>query len=647
MRTYLFILLSFLSIIQVHSQEFEYSTSSKKAISLYESAMHCMDLADYNCVIERLQKALEVDRTFLEAYLLMADAYDLLGNKEKVIRTCLLAQSINSEKYPLVYYFLAMAYFETGQYADALSNIKGYLSFKKYTAKQEKHLKHIITQCEFAIEALKHPVPFTPVNVGEGINSKYNEYWPSLSLDEQTLVFTRQIPKDEQNPISEFNRQEDFYASLFNDSIWQGSKNLGSPLNTPGNEGAQSLSSDGQRLYFTACDRNDGFGKCDIYYTYKKDNSWIKPVNVGTPVNSYYSEKQPSISADGRTLYFTSNRPSGKGGYDIYMSTLTDEGKWTPPVNLGDSVNTSYDEQSPFIHSDNKTLYFASNGWPGMGNLDIYFSKQKGENIWSTPVNLGYPINTYAEEMGLIVNAKGNHAYYSSERIAGKGKDIFEFELYEKARPLPVSYMKGKVYDSISRVPLAAKFELIELQTSEVISESQSSQFNGEFLVCIPTDKDYVLNVSKKGYLFYSDNFTLTGENDKTKPFLKDVPLQPIQEGSMIVLKNIFFNTNSYELKKESTTELNKVVQFLTDNTGVKVEISGHTDNVGTDAFNLSLSQNRAKSVADYLISKGIESSRMNYKGYGKTLPISNNSTEKGRSLNRRTEFKIISGLKN
>jgi outer membrane protein OmpA-like peptidoglycan-associated protein len=635
--------LFFTGLMQVCSQPDEYSTKSIKAIGLYEEAERCFNLKDYQCVLERIQNAIDIDKNFIEAYLLLIDMYDETGDKEKEIKYCYISLSIDSKKYPLVYYYLALALYQTAKYSDALTNANTFLSLNKFTANQKKYLQHVMINCEFALKAIQHPVTFSPVNLGDSINTKYDEYWPSISADEQTLVFTRLIPRNENYEISNINRQEDFFESVNVNGVWQGAKPLGPPINTPGNEGAQSLSADGQKMYFTACDRPDGMGKCDIYFSYKKGDTWSNPVNLGPPVNTEYSEKQPSISSDGKTLYYVSNNPKGKGKYDIWMSTLSSDGTWTEPVNLGDSVNTPYDEQSPFIHPDNKTLYFASDGWPGMGGLDVFYTRRKSDNTWSTPVNLGYPINTNSDEMGLVLNAKGNHAYYSSGRTAEKGKDIYEFELYEEARPQPVSYMKGKVYDSETKAPLRAKFELIDLQTSKTISEEYSSKYNGEFLVCIPTERDYALNVSKKGYLFFSENFTLSGIHEETKPFLKDVPLQQLKAGNKIILKNIFFETNSYELKAESTAELDKVVQFLNDNPSLKVEISGHTDNTGTNAFNQILSENRAKAVAEYLIKKGIPQIRLTSKGYGRTVPVADNNTDEGRAQNRRTEFKIIS----
>jgi outer membrane protein OmpA-like peptidoglycan-associated protein len=366
-------------------------------------------------------------------------------------------------------------------------------------------------------------------------------------------------------------------------------------------------------------------------------------MNMGATVNSSSWDSQPSVSSDGNTLYFTSDRSGGKGKKDIWKTTKNDKGEWTTPVNLGDTINTHNDEMAPFIHPDDQTLYFTSNGHQGMGGYDIFYSRKDSSGNWETPINIGYPINTSDDESCLIVNANGDLAYFSSDRPGGKGSmDIYSFPLYEKARPKRVTYLKGTVYDKVTKNKLEAKFELVDLATGKIYTESFSDKVTGEFLVCLPTEKDYALNVSKDSYLFYSENFTLTGIHSNSDPFLKDIPLQPIKKDEIVILKNIFFDTDKFDLKTESTAELEKLYDLLVKNPKLKIEISGHTDNVGDDKYNQVLSENRAKAVYDYLVLKGIAKERLTYKGYGETKPIETNDTEAGRAINRRTEFKVI-----
>ncbi|MFW5887006.1 MAG: OmpA family protein, partial [Bacteroidota bacterium] len=356
--------------------------------------------------------------------------------------------------------------------------------------------------------------------------------------------------------------------------------------------------------------------------------------------------KQPSISADGSTLYFASDRPGGKGGLDIWMSKVDELGLWSSPINLGDSINSPGNEQSPFIHFDGQTLYFSSDGLVGFGGHDLYYTKKNLLGEWKKPINLGYPINTYDDEIGLMIDAEGKTGYFSSTNVINGKKqdnlDIYRFKLPQDIRPTPVSYMKGRVKDAEFKTSISARFELIDLMTGKTIHESYSDHKNGEFLVCIPANRNYALNVSKTGYLFYSENFSFEGIHSIEEPFLKDIELKKIKLGEIIVLRNVFFEHDSYVLKPESKSELNQLINFLNSNTRLKVKIGGHTDYHGTGEYNLTLSQNRAKAVKDYLVENGIEITRLTYKGYGETKPIATNDTPGGRALNRRTECKII-----
>jgi len=323
---------------------------------------------------------------------------------------------------------------------------------------------------------------------------------------------------------------------------------------------------------------------------------------------------------------------------------LQPNGAWGAPKNLGPKINSKGKEESVFIHPDGKTLYFGSNGHIGMGGLDLYVSRMDEKGEWGEPVNLGYPINTYGDENSILVSPTGDLAYMASNRAGGMGGlDLYQFPLYEAARPGKITYVKGKVYDANTKAALGAHFELLDLATGKSIVESDANSGNGEFLVCLPVDKDYALHVSQPGYLFYSENFALKELSDPTKPFQMDVPLQPIDTGSVIDLKNVFFETAKYDLKPESKVELDKLVAFLNVNKTIRGELSGHTDNVGDKKSNMTLSQNRAKAVYDYLVKAGIDPKRLTYKGYGDTRPKVANDSDEHRATNRRTEFKVIS----
>jgi outer membrane protein OmpA-like peptidoglycan-associated protein len=516
----------------------------------------------------------------------------------------------------------------------------------RYTSLTDK----FIERCDFGIRGIKNPVDFQPKNLHADINTEFNEYLPALTADEKTLIFTRLIPTGKRLYDGSLEMQEDFFVSKKINAKFQKAKALGAPLNTYSNEGAQSISADGKILIFTSCDdefkknpHGRSYGSCDLYISTKTDDTWSKPRNLGAPVNTAYWESQPSFSADGRSLYFTSNRPSGKGGMDIWKTEMKADSSWTKPVNLGAVINTKSHEQSPFIHYDNQTLYFSSNGHIGMGNMDLFLSKLDSSGIWTEPKNMGYPINTHDDEVSLIVNPKGNRAYYaSSKKSEFGGLDLYTFELNRENRPNQVTYVKGTVFDISTNEELEALINLIDINQNKAIAQTISDKKNGEYLLCIPSGHDYAFNVSKPGYLFYSESFTLAKTEDSLKIFHVDIPLSPIKKGQRTILKNIFFAYDSYELQSTSFAELDKMYEFLSQNPDIKIEIGGHTDNTGSDSHNDQLSLNRAKAVYDNLILRGINEDRLSFKGYGSKQPIDTNQSPEGRQNNRRTEFKVL-----
>lgn len=618
------------------------STKSKKAQEFYNNAMKSYNLHYYSQAIDQFTDAVKEDDKFIEAWLSMAEVYMDMKKDEDAIKTYRKCTEIDPDFFPGMYINLGELEFINAEYKDARSDYEKYLTYPSISDKSRMLALAGVANCDFSLKAVANPVPFNPKNMGTAINNEMDQYWPSISVDEQTFVFTQLVPKDPNNEAVFGNRQEDFYISSFRSNGWEPAKFAGAPLNTPDNEGAQTLSADGKEIYFTACNRRDGYGLCDIYYSQWNRQSWTIPMNIGAPVNTKFKETQPSLSPDGRTLYFASNRTGGKGGLDLWQSTLQQDGNWSEPINLGDSINTPGEEQSPFIHPDNQTLYFSSTGLMGLGRFDLFVTRKNNQGKWTKPLNLGYPINTNFNEEGLIVNAKGNTAYYSSTRDGGLGgRDIYQFELYKEVRPKPVSYMKGVVYDAETKKPLRAKFELIDLESANTVMESFSQSNDGSFLISIPSGKDYALNANAPGYLFYSENFTLL-HADYSKPYLIDVPMKPIKSGEKAILRNIFFDTDKFTLKEESRFELEKLLKLLQDNPALKIQISGHTDNVGTPEYNRVLSENRAKAVVSFLTGKGIDVGRLTAKGFGETQPLASNDTEEGRAQNRRTEFMIL-----
>ncbi len=628
------------ALLPVTAEAQQLHTSSARAARFYREGSQSYDFFDYTGAEANLRQAVQADPRFYEAHMVLAELYSKQKRYTESARHYREAVKIDSLYFPPVLFQLANSELMSGDYEMALIHYRAYLDQKDISSKNEVLARRNVLNCEFAIEALKHPVQFSPVNMGKGINSADDEYWPSITADGLTMMFTRQGRPAERG-MNRVPAQEDFYLSYFGEDGWSVAVNAGPPLNSPANEGAQTLSSDGTYMYFTACDRPGGAGSCDIYFSSFSSGKWSIPFNVGPPVNTSHWESQPSVSANGRMLFFSGNKPGGFGGKDLWYSVKKKDNSWSEPINMGAMINTDGDEMSPFIHFDGRTLYFSSDGRPGMGGFDIYMTRMDDDSTWTEPRNLGYPVNTYNDETGLVIESGGQKAFFSSVRDNVNRKDIWYFNLAESIRPDPVSYLKGKVVDRETGLALQADYELIGISSQEILVESTTDQ-NGNFLVCLPAGNNYGLNVRKTGYLFYSGSFMLEGEHGAATPFIKQIPLNPVRAGEKMLLSNVFFEVDSWLLKNESRAELNNLVDLLKENIEVVVEIGGYTDSTGSDEHNLVLSERRARSVVDYLVSKGIEADRLKPKGYGNASPVGDNVTTEGRRLNRRTEVKIL-----
>jgi outer membrane protein OmpA-like peptidoglycan-associated protein/tetratricopeptide (TPR) repeat protein len=617
--------------LKVCGQAKQYSTANAAAVTYYQKAGSYLDRQDYANSILQLESAIEADKNFVEAHAQLGDILKMQLKYKQAAEHYNQVILLNPEFTRAVYLKLGETEVNLAEYATALIHLEKYITYPTITPENRQYARKLIADCEFSLQALKNPVAFKPVNLGPEINSVNDEYLPVSTADESTLIFTRKI-----------SNNEDFYKSTKQNGQWSASTYLSRLINTAEyNEGAQSLSQDGKYLFFTGCNRPDGLGRCDIYVSQKKNEDWSKPFNLSAPVNSSGWESQPSISADGRTLYFVSNRNGGYGGYDIWKCFITDKG-WSQPENLGPTVNTPYDEQSPFIHPDDSTLYFCSNGWPGLGNKDLFVSRLNKDGKWLKPDNMGYPINSNGDENGMSISTTGGYAYFASNTISGYGGfDIYMFELPEKTRPHPVTYVKGSVIDAATKKPIEAEVEIVDLVTNQPVYKNVSSPTQGDFLVTLVTGRNYGLTIIKNGYLFSSENFSLSGK-EPHKPFEIEVPLNTIEIGKSAILKNVFFDTNRFDLRPESRSALSYLIDFMTMNPTVSIEISGHTDSEGNDKLNQALSQSRAKSVYDYLVNHGINAAKLQFKGYGKLLPVVPNTTPENRAKNRRTEFKII-----
>lgn len=607
-------------------------SANRAAVSAYERAGQEILANRYGPAIQQLQLAVQTDPNFAAAWQRLGDVQRLSRNFREAKDSYLRVIAIDPAFFRGTWLNLGESELKLGDYEASRGHLSTYLAFPDIQEATRKRVLKMQADNEFALQALKSPVPFVPVNLGASVNSAQLEYLPALTADEETLIFTRQT-----------NQNEDFYISTKTDGKWGRARQLSSTINTPTfNEGAQCLSPDGRYLFFTGCNRPGGLGSCDIYLSSRQGTGWTEPFRLPPPVNSTGWESQPSISADGKTLYFVSSRANGLGGTDIWSSGLGEGGEWSPPVNLGPSINTPYDEQSPFIHPDGQTLYFSSNGWPGMGDKDLFVSRKTGDGIWSKPQNLGYPINTFGEEAGIVISSNGRNAYFNAVRDGGfGGQDLYAFELPEMLRPNAVTYTKGTVSDKKTKSLLGAEITITDLASGATVYEDASDEVTGGFLATLPAGKSYALHISKPGYLFHSENFALTQPQSYAKAYQLNVELEPIAAGSAAVMRNVFFDSGRFELLPSSRNELQLLVDFLRLNPRLTIEISGHTDNVGDERSNQLLSENRAKAVYSYLLAQKIPAARLSYAGYGESRPLNANGTEEERQLNRRTTFRI------
>lgn len=657
MKVKIYIMLLFLALTMA-AQGQDYSTQNKKAIKLYERAMETLYQGKNDAAMNGLEQALKEDGAFLEAHLVLAD---LMSNIDHV--------SMEENGEPSRHYrdeakrhyravveskrdFFAPAWVNLGKlelydrnYDEAIKCFETYLELDKRESENELDAKRGLKTARFRKEALAHPVPFNPQNLGAAVNSRDDEYLPSLTADGQTLVFTRRFPR-KATTTANTKEEEDLYVSTLANGQWSRAERMPEPVNSTDNEGAQCISQDGRIMFYTACNRNDGGGRCDLYMCVNKSGRWSKPRNLGSAVNSGAWEGQPTFSIDGRTLYFVSNRKGGHGGMDIWKTTF-DGGQWTAPENLGPEINTEFDEMSPFIHFDDRTLYFSSNRPEGMGGFDLFVAKRGDDGRWGAPTNLGYPINTEGDDNNLIVSANGRTAIFASERQGGQGKmDLYSFELPVESRPTVAICFKGRVSNAKDGQPVASDIRIVDLASGTTVANTSSDGKSGSYIVSLPAGKDYAFHVAANGFLFHSQNVvdgtSHENQNEQWQPVTVNIALHPIESGERIALRNVFFETGRWQILPESEYELAKVVDLLTKNPTLKIELGGHTDNVGRPEANQRLSEQRAKAVYDHLISKGIHSDRLSYKGYGETQPVATNDTDEGRRENRRTEIKVM-----
>ena len=662
-----FIVLSFSTLSGIAQDEKPcQEIDNKKAVKAYEQGMDKKNKKEQRLVF--LKQAIELEPDYVDANFAYAEErirtliYEDKPFKpaeeylKKVVEIC---PNYHSDPY----YFLGFIAYEDSRWEDAVKYLKQFQNFKsdadkKFGKDYEAYLsqtKQMMRYAKLYSEIFNHPVPFDP-NPVTGISTEKDEYLPIISADDEQMLFTRKQPyvNKDLGYSPEDNEIEVFSYSKRNPATGQfeKGKRMPYPFNKNGSEGGATMTIDNHHMYFTVCKQEGGtLVNCDIYYSDNINGEWTEAKKVEGINDPERWDSQPTIASDGRTLYFASDRRGGRGGVDLYV-TVKDPvtGVWGKPENMGPVINTPYDEKSPFIHSDFETIYFSSDGQPGVGGFDIFFSKKGADGKWSEPKNIGVPINTKGDDLGFFVSTDGHLGYFASNepaRVKGKavGKyDIYSFDLYKEARPEQVSFFKGQIEDaSKGQNKGGFKVEVTDAVTKKV-TEGMVDSSTGNYAVVVNTKvkNDLILTVKKKDYAF-SSQLIAKDSLKNSKPVKLNINVDTVKIGKAYTLNNIYYQTNSAKLEPRSLIVIQEFAEFLKTNPTIKIEVYGHTDNVGNPADNLALSTDRAFSVRDKLLELGIEEKRLiAFKGFGSTKPVADNSTEVGRAKNRRTEFAIV-----
>jgi outer membrane protein OmpA-like peptidoglycan-associated protein/tetratricopeptide (TPR) repeat protein len=621
----------------------------KKADKIYDNALKSYLQRDFSEAIRSLNQVIGIEPEYVDAYFVLGLIY--IEDSRMNLKTARKHFSRVIELCPgydvYAYYHLARIAYGASEYADAHRYVTRFLEDVDLIRSDEDYEEavQLLEYSAFFDEMLSNPVPFDPKPV-QGISTPMDEYLPIISPDNDMALFTRKIkiPPRRDDLTPQVRYRERFIFSRRNGPHFEEGDLMPFPFNQHDNEGGATLTIDNKTLYYTLCKYLDNrtYYNCDICYSEFRNGTWTEIQGISDRVNQPDSwESQPTITSDGQTLYFVSDRDGGYGGYDIYKTEKDEHGHWGYPVNMGPKINTSGNEKSPFIHTDSQTLYFSSDGHMGLGGYDIFFTKHNEDGSWSDPENIGYPINSYEDDVGFFVSTDGHYGYFASNKFDGIGGwDLYYFDLYEEARPEKVLFVKGKIEEEDDSGLKETRVELKNTETKEVTSIPVDT-ITGEYVAAVVFREDHILTVKRKGYVQES-NYISQIDPRYSSPAKLTVSLKPVEIGESYRLNDIYFDFNSFELGRESKIVIEEFADFLFDNPSMKVSIEGHTDNIGNEGFNLILSEKRAKSVYDHLISQGISTGQIDYRGFGQSKPIASNATDEGRAMNRRTEFVII-----
>ena len=603
---------------------------NKQAAESYEAGLRALGSSDTQKAIQLFKLAASKDSQYLDPTIALFQVYQDQKNFQSAI-DCFneIKKRDSAASMPfLVKQGIALA--SLGRYDAANKLLAPYFSSNSLPSYLKEKANALYAICQFAIQQKNAP-EISINNMGDSINSPASEYFPTVSIQDSLFLFMRR-----QN-LS----REDFYASNMGVHGFSAAIPLSDTLNFAAKKGSMSLSADLQTLYYAADYAEQGYGRYDIYKVQRSAWGWSKPKNLGQRINSDFWDSAPSIAPDGNSIYFASNRPEGYGGIDIYVSFKNEKGFWEEAINLGPSINTKGDDQTPFIHADNQSLYFSSNGRLGFGGSDIYLARKKIDGSWTTPVNLGYPINTYDNEGSIAVASNGANAYIASDRADSRGElDIYKITLAENTRAYKTWYIKGQIIDAKTKKTLAADLQIVDPKSGYPMLEMQIDSM-GQFLLALPYFDSLGLKINSPDHDYLSSILPIESlRNMAGKTF--DFALTPIEKIFTKTFNQVYFESNAAILQAISSVELDALVSYLKNTLNAQILIEGHTDNTGTAAQNNLLSLQRANAIGDYLQQKGIATNRIQRKGLGSTMPIADNKTAEGRAKNRRTNFTII-----
>lgn len=632
----------------------------KKAVDEIKKGDVFFNERNYNDALTHFLAAQQVNANNADLNCKIGICYLYTLHKRKSLSFLEKAYVLNPKVTPLILYYLGWSHHVNENWDKAISfyskQKEVFESSRKAKKENEKTIKKLekkIQECIYGKQFVLHPVVVKIENLGKNINTVYQEHWVVIDADESQLMFSSQRP----DSIGEFEQQkkgqpvvdqQNVYVSNRIDTIWQLAENIGGPVNTTHNDEIIALAPDGHAmLIYRVIDGNG-----DILESHLEGKEWSVPIKISSTINSQYNESSASFSHDGHSLYFISNNPVNNiGGDDIFVSQWNPKTeKWGVAENLGAQINTKYNEQSVFAHPDGKTLYFSSRGHNSMGGTDVFKTVwDKKTNSWSKPINMGYPINDAEDNNGLVVSANGVHGYFSAHRKDSYGDDDIYRVTFAAPKQERLTIVKGRVTDCETNQAIYARVDLVDLTADSVVSFFETNSYTGQYLVTLPAGDNYAITITDDEHLFHTEevDIPMTATYHKvTHDFCLnkiDVSdLHTIKVGDKLVLKNVFFDSDESTLRPASIDELNVVFEYMNQNENLKLEFSGHTDNIGSVEYNQNLSERRAHAVVDFLIDRGIDEERLTYVGYGDQKPIMPNRTAEGRQKNRRTEMKIL-----